>query len=154
MPEAVFGLGLQAFAGALLGLVWFLIAPRPAASWLGTFWYSPDQTGFGAAQDTGFALLVVLPGLVVGVLLRRWSERPNPIRRACCWLAGGAFGSICCWLVGSGLGGGFDSPSQGDSVQAAPLTLTSPGLLVLWPFVAALVLTVALAARAAFGRTW
>ncbi|MDR0626722.1 MAG: hypothetical protein LBG11_05595 [Bifidobacteriaceae bacterium] len=154
MASAAFGFGLQAFVGALLGLTWLLIAPRPAATWVGTFWYAEDQAGFGAAQDTWFALLVALPGLAVGILLSRWSERPHPVRRLVCWLVGGVLGSTCCWLVGSGLGGGFGSPGQGDSAQAAPLTLTAPGLLALWPFASALIVTAVLAARAAFGRTW
>jgi hypothetical protein len=135
-------------------LVWLVACPRPPAEWAGSFWYAESDLGFGAAQDIWFGALTLVPGLVVGALLARWSGRPAPLRRASCWLGGAALGSALCWLTGAGLSGGFGSVELAAEVAAAPATLTSWGLLALWPFAASLVLTLSLVARAAFGRTW
>lgn len=155
--DAVWALGAQVLAGVLLGWVWLMIAPRPPARWTGLFWYAETDTGFSAAQDVWFALLTAVPGLAVGVLLAWRSGRPGPIRRAALWLAGSALGATACWLTGAALGAGLTAPAvieAGQAAAAAPLTLTSMGLLALWPFAAAAAFTLPLAARAAFARTW
>ncbi|MDR2114640.1 MAG: hypothetical protein LBO75_05105 [Bifidobacteriaceae bacterium] len=151
--RAVTAVGVQAAVGAVLGLVWWWVAPRPLAQWTGQFWYAPTDLGFNAAQDVWFAVLTAVPGLTVGVLLVLWSARPQPLRRFAWWWGGGVVGAGLCALTGSLLGGAFASPPAG-SDAAASLTLTSPGLVAAWAFLAALVVMLSLAARGLFGKTW
>jgi hypothetical protein len=147
--------GIQVPVGVVLGWVWLVVSPRPAARWAATFWYAESATDFSAVQDVFFALLTVVPGLVVGGLLAWWSGRAHPARRVISWLAGAVGGAVACWLTGAGFGAGLAAPPAiGTAVAAAPVTLTSYGLLVLWPFAAAIVMTLTLAIRGAFGRTW
>ncbi|MDR2567406.1 MAG: hypothetical protein LBC97_15365 [Bifidobacteriaceae bacterium] len=152
--DAVWGLGTQALLGVLLGWVWLVVSPRPAALWAGNFWYAQSDTDFGALQDLWFGALTLAPGLVAGALLVRWSDRPAPLGRAGLWMGGSVLGSLACWATGVGLSGGFGSPALAASAEEAPVVLTSYGLLALWPFAAAAVLAVSLLARASFGRTW
>jgi hypothetical protein len=145
--------GGQAVVGAVLGLVWVLVAPRPEARWSGTFWVAEADYGFGAAQDVWFALLTALPGLVVGLALTWWSGRPRAGRRLVLWMVGAVAGAWCCVLVGAAAGGAFASRAVGAAVRA-PVELTSWGLVATWAVLAAVVPAVGLAARAAFGRSW
>jgi hypothetical protein len=153
-PDAVWGLGGQVALGLALGLVWLVTSPRPAARWMGAFWYAESDVGFGAAQDVRFALLTVFPGLAAGAWLVWRSTAAQPIRRVGCWLAGAALGALACWLTAGALSGAFAAPAVGDQAAAAPVALTSYGLLALWPFAAALAFTLALLARASLGRAW
>ncbi|MDR1441935.1 MAG: hypothetical protein LBJ02_06065 [Bifidobacteriaceae bacterium] len=156
LADAGWGLGAQGLVGAVLGLVWLAISPRPPAQWGGGFWYAESAAGFNAVQDMSFAAVTVLPALMVGLMLVWWAGRPHPIRRAACWLGGSFLGAGACWLSGTALGGGLTVPPAelGVAVESAPLALTAWGLLFLWPFAASAVLGLSLAARAAFGRTW
>jgi hypothetical protein len=155
LHDAVWGLGAQTLVGAVLGLVWLAVAPRPSARWAGTFWYAESAAGFSGDQDVRFALVTVVPGLVVGVLLACWAGRERPVRRAACWLGGAVLGSMACWLTGVAFGSDLaGAPAVGAVAQAAPVTLTSYGLLALWPFAAAVAMALPLGIRGAFGRTW
>jgi hypothetical protein len=137
----------------LLGLVWSVAAPRPAARWTGAVWLAQADPGFGAAQDVWFGLLTAAAGAGVGVAVVAWSGRPRAWRRSCLWLGGCLLGPLACLAVGVGVSGGLGPPAVGVEV-VAPLTLTSPGLLAAWALGASLVAMAALGARAAFGRTW
>ncbi|MDR3359240.1 MAG: hypothetical protein LBO20_00980 [Bifidobacteriaceae bacterium] len=156
--RAVWALGLSVGIGALLGLVWLAVAPRPEARWTGEFWLAAADVDFSAVQDIWFGLLNSAAGIGVGIALTVWSGRAGAWRRAGLWFGGGLLGPAVCLLVGSAAGGGFGGAAGlGAEVGAevtAPLTLTSPGLLVVWVFAAGLVVVAALGARAVYGRTW
>jgi hypothetical protein len=143
----------QAVLGALLGLLWWLLAPKPEARYLGLFWYAESNQGFSAAQDVLFGLVTVVPGIVVGVLLTLWSARPGAGRRLTAWLGGAVAGSLVCWMTGCLLGHGFASYAPG-AVAPAPLTLTSYGLLAVWPAAAAFAVTLALMGKGLFSSRW
>ncbi|MDR1799034.1 MAG: hypothetical protein LBR19_03990 [Bifidobacteriaceae bacterium] len=138
----------QALVGLALGYAWLRLAPRPQAYWTGYTWYSPEVTGFGAAQDVLFGALTVLPGLAAGVCLVLWAARPWAAVRTLLVLVGAAVGSGATWLVGAlashAWAGGW---AVGDTVTA-PVNLTSPGVALLWPVLAALVPALVLSIRA------
>jgi hypothetical protein len=139
--------------GVLLGVAWWVLSPRPSARYVGLFWYSEVDPAFSAAQDVFFALVTAGPGLLVGVLLTMWCSRPRAGRRLTVWLSGTVAGSLACWLTGCLLGHGFSAYQLG-TITAAPLTLTSYGLLALWPAAAAFLATVALTAKGLFSSSW
>jgi hypothetical protein len=151
--SAALALGGQAALGAVLGVAWLAVAPRPEARWTGLFWAAELDYGFGAAQDIWFGLLTAGAGALVGVALTMWSGRPRPWRRFGLWVAGSVLGAAACLGTGWALGGSLAAPAVGAAVRA-PLTLTSPGLLAAWAFSAALVAMTSLAVRSWFGRTW
>jgi hypothetical protein len=144
----------QALVGAALGVVWYLVAPRPAAEFSGLFWYAADDYGFSAGQDVWFALLGVPIGIAVGVALLVWSARPLAFRRALLWLSGCVLGTLACYLVGCLLGGGFATYAAGQQVTMAPVSLTSYGLMAVWTATASLTLTLGLVIRSLFGTSW
>ncbi|MDR2380179.1 MAG: hypothetical protein LBE08_03230 [Bifidobacteriaceae bacterium] len=136
-----------------LGAVWALVAPRPSARWSGDIWVAADDLGFSAVQDVWFAGLMGVAGLALGCALTAWSGRPRSAWRIVWWLGGAVGASVLAAGAGAALTGGFASPEVG-ATAVAPVELTSLGLLALWPFVAALVVMLALAARGLFGRTF
>jgi hypothetical protein len=141
----------QVLVGLLLGLAWWRLAPRPEAYWIGTTWYAPDDAGFGAAQDVQFAALTLVPGVAVGVCLAAWSGRPRPLVRLGLALMGACLGSGAVWLVGAGLSGGLGGAPETTGVAVtAPVTLSSPGVVLLWPVLATLVPALILSIRALF----
>jgi hypothetical protein len=151
--EAAVALGGQTALGALLGVGWLFLAPRPPARWTGLFWLSATRPGFAAEQAVWFGLLTMGAGIAVGVALTAWSGRPRPWRRMGLWLGGAVLGSATALATGLALGSGFASRVV-EVETRAPLTLTAPGLVAGWAFAAALVPMLALAFRAWFGRTW
>lgn len=135
--------------GIPLGLLWWLISPRPEATvtsqWL--VYYPLSQTWF--AVDGYYSIMMLVAGLVVGytsyLLQQRVSHRYQLDMRLTTLLglaAGTVAGSFVAWGVGAGLDFraaeyALALAAPGDAVRAG-LTLRAHSALLLWPFSAVL----------------
>ena len=146
--------------GALLGLVWEALAPR--VSLIVASDGKPYPEGYqpeGYMTDDGIAALLCLAaGLVMGIaavwVSRRIAARDHALLVALVSvLVLGTAGALALWWTGETIGS-FDfeallaSSPEGTAVTA-PLTLRMPGVLVLWPMAAVLVVFLA-----ALGDWW
>ena len=146
--------------GALLGLVWEALAPR--VTLIVASDGKPYPEGYqpeGYMTDDGIAALLCLgAGLVLGLaavwVSRRAASRDHALLVALASvLVLGAVGALALWWTGE-RAGSFDfdavvaSSPEGTAVTA-PLTLRMPGVLVLWPMAAVLVVFLA-----ALGDWW
>ena len=133
-------------SGLALGVIWWQLAPRvPLVVRSGNALpldYQPD--GFLAA-DVSYALLALLAGIsvTIGLLVMR---REHPISVLVGGLLAGAIGSVLMWFVGTHLGSvdiaGLVATTADETVVEAPLKVTMPALLLLWPIAATLVIVV------------
>lgn len=140
------GVVVGAVSGLALGVIWWRLAPRvPLVVRTGVTYpanYQPD--GYLAA-DVSFAVLALLAGLAVtiGLLVMR---REHPMSVLLASLLAGAVGSVLMWFVGSRLGSvdieGLIATTMDESVIEAPLKVSMPALLLVWPITAALVIFV------------
>lgn len=146
--------------GALLGLVWEALAPR--VSLIVASDGKPYPEGYqpeGYMTDDGIAALLCLAaGLIMGIaavwVSRRIAARDHALLVALVSvLVLGTVGALALWWTGETIGS-FDfeallaSSPEGTAVTA-PLTLRMPGVLVLWPMAAVLVVFLA-----ALGDWW
>lgn len=146
--------------GALLGLAWEALAPRVTLVVASDG--KPYPEGYqpeGYMTDDGIAaLLCLVAGLILGVaavwVSRRITSRDHALLVALVSvLVLGAVGALALWWTGEAVGAfDFDalvaSSPEGTSLTA-PLTLRMPGVLVLWPMAAVLVVFLA-----ALGDWW
>lgn len=132
--------------GALVGVVWWLVAPTgPVVLLQGGSVLGAADPGLTASQDGWLVVLGAAAGLVCGLVA---VVRPGeaPARRSLAVVAGCVFGAVLASAVGAWLG----PPSVAAQVAAgtdparglvSPLRSHSAGVLLVWPAVAALVMT-------------
>jgi hypothetical protein len=149
---AAIAIGGQLLAGVALGFVWVALSPRPKARWLDVLWYAEDQIDFSAVQDVRFGLISLVPGVIVGIALTAWAARPGALARAASWGAGAIVGSGAMWLTGLLVTGAFGAAPATDAVERVPVTLTSPGMALIWPLMTFLIPALYLAFRSLFTR--
>ena len=140
------GIVIGLVAGTALGVVWWQLAPRvsmvvrPDTAFPEN--YQPD--GYIAA-DVSFAALACLAGVAVTIGLMNM-RREHLLSSLWAALISGAIGSALMWAVGSRLGSvdiaGLSATIDDKVVVDAPLSLTMPAILLVWPATAALVVTV------------
>jgi hypothetical protein len=140
------GIVIGLVAGAALGVVWWRLAPRvsvvvrPDAVFPAT--YQPD--GYIGA-DVAYAALACLAGVAVTIGLVNM-RREHLLSSLWAALISGAIGSALMWTVGIRLGSvdiaGLSATIEDKVVVEAPLSLTMPAILLVWPATAALVVTV------------
>jgi hypothetical protein len=140
-------------SGLALGVLWWRLAPRvplvvrPGESYPQS--YQPD--GYLGA-DVSFAILAVIAGVAVtiGLLAMR---REHLVSVLIAGLVAGGLGSLAMWFVGGRLGSvdieGLSATTTADVVVDAPLHVSMPAVLLLWPMTAAALVTVM-----AFGDWW
>lgn len=143
VAAAVFG--VMALLGALLGPLWWWLAPRPEVTALGAGDVFAGATEEVFAGEGYFVLITATAGIVTGyacyMIQFRLSERREQDLRLALLLAGflGAVaGSALVWRIGVAL----DAPARevvlaaepGDTVTGA-LQLQALAFLVVWPFV-------------------
>ncbi len=140
------GIVIGVVAGAALGVVWWRLAPRvsvvvrPDAVFPAN--YQPD--GYIGA-DVAYAALACIAGVAVTIGLVN-IRREHLLSSLWSAILSGAIGSALMWLVGSRLGSvdiaGLSATIDDKVVVDAPLSLTMPAILLVWPATAALVVTV------------
>lgn len=137
-----------ALSGALLGLLWWWLAPQVplVGDRIGKNWvvYLKDTEGEQAVGVDGvFTLLGLAFGLasaVVVFLLRRRGGVPAVVALG----LGGLLGSVLAWRLGVWLGPESDVLAHAQAVGkgvtfSAPLKLSAKGALLAWPFAGLLV---------------
>ncbi|MGQ7295633.1 hypothetical protein [Quadrisphaera sp. KR29] len=132
--------------GAVVGVVWWLVAPTgPVVLLQGGSVLGAADPELTAAQDGWLVVLGAVAGLLCGVAA---VARPGeaPVRRSLLVVAGCLFGAVLASQVGAWLG----PPSVAAQVAAgadperglvSPLRAHSAGVLLAWPAVASLVMT-------------
>lgn len=143
VAAAVFG--AMALIGALLGPLWWWLAPRPEVTALGDGQVFAGATEEVFAGEGYFVLITALSGIVTGyacyMIQFGLSERREQDLRLPLLLVGflGAVaGSVLVWRIGVAL----DAPARGAVLAADPgdtvtgaLQLQALAFLIVWPFV-------------------
>lgn len=140
------GIVIGAIAGVALGVLWWRLAPRvpivvrPDTSYPAA--YQPD--GYIAA-DVAFALLAVVAGIAITIGLVRM-RREHLLACLVAAILSGLIGSVLMWFVGGRLGHvdieGLSATISDKVVVDAPLQLSMPALLLVWPIAGAVVVSV------------
>lgn len=137
--------GAAAASGALLGLLWWAIAPRPEGTSLGG-----GQTFTGTTEDVFagegyFVLMTAIAGLITGYVVYM-AQFPLARRRMqdlrLTGLIAGVLGSIAAAVLAWQVGVTLDEPLHAAAASAGPgesltigLQLDATAFLVAWPFV-------------------
>ncbi|MFC4561403.1 hypothetical protein ACFO4E_06015 [Nocardiopsis mangrovi] len=136
--------------GAPLGLLWWLVAPRPEVTATGggdSVPYPVSESVF--AMDGSYALIMMAAGIATGycayLVQYRLAVRDRTDLRLTCLLAtaaGALAGSVIAWRLGvlldaAEFGRALDQAAPGDLVRSG-LRLEALSALVAWPFVAVL----------------
>lgn len=142
----VAGLVVGLVSGLALGVVWWQLAPRvpllvrPGAAY--PQGYQPE--GYLAADAT-FGLLGLIAGIAITIGLANM-RREHLASVLVAGLLAGAIGVAAMWLVGTRLGSvdivGLSATTTEDVVVDAPLKVAMPGMFLMWPLGAAIVVTV------------
>lgn len=140
------GLIMGVVVGLAFGVIWWRLAPRVPLI------VRPDRAvpqgiqpdGYLGA-DLAFAFLAVVAGIAIAVgLVRMRREHLLSVLGAA--LLSGAIGTIIMWAVGERLGSvdieGLAATTTTDLVVDAPLQVTMPALLLVWPITSAVIITV------------
>ncbi|ASU83462.1 hypothetical protein CDO52_12300 [Nocardiopsis gilva YIM 90087] len=144
-------LGSVAALGIPLGLLWWLITPRPSVTVIDgdgtTAPFPVSQTLF--ASEGYFAVMMMCAGILCGygsyLVQYRLCARERVDLRLACLLglaAGSVLGSLVAWRIGVGLDAGAFARAVAEAepgdVVTAGLGLRALSALMLWPFVAVL----------------
>lgn len=150
-------------AGAALGVVWWRLAPRvtmvvrPGEGTSASLVHDGFQPQGYISADVAFAALAVAAGVFVTIGLIRM-RREHLTSALFASLLAGLLGSLVMWFVGTHLGDvdidGLAATTDVESTVDAPLRITMPAVLLLWPIAAALVATVVSMADWLHARRW
>ncbi len=131
--------GVLAVIGALLGLVWAAWSPSgPRALLVRPGVFIPDETESFVAGDGRFLVLVAIVGVLAGFLAWTRVGRRGPLVAAALAL-GGVIGALLTELVGHLTGGGTFDGVPNTIINALPLSLHIPGLVLVESVAALLV---------------
>lgn len=140
------GLGFSAIIGAGLGVLWWRLVPRvplvirPEGALPEGF----QPEGFLAA-DVVFAALAILAGIAITIGLASM-RREHLISVLIASILGSVIGVVAMYFVGTRLGSVDIEGLIATTVEAvtvdAPLEISMPAVLVMWPAASALVVTV------------
>lgn len=134
--------------GLALGVVWWKLAPRVSVIVKsGETWpanYQPDEY-LGA--DVTFGALAILAGIGLTIALI-YMRREHLVSTLASSVLSGFVGALLMWFVGTRLGGVDIAGLSGTEEVTidAPLQLTLPAMMMMWPLTAAVVISVVAAA--------
>lgn len=137
--------GASAVSGVLLGLLWWLIAPRSEGMSLGDGQVFTGTTEDVFAGEGYFVLMTAIAGLITGYVvymvqfpLARRRTQDLRLTGLIAGLLGSIAGTVLAWRVGVAL----DGPLHAEVASADPgegltvgLQLEATAFLVAWPFV-------------------
>ena len=139
------GLVVGLFSGLALGVVWWQLAPRvpllvqPGVSF--PHGYQPEEY---LAADAAFGILGIVAGIAITIGLANM-RREHLLSVLVAALVASAAGTAGMWFVGTRLGSvdieGLSATTTTDVVVDAPLTVSMPGMYLMWPIAAALTVT-------------
>lgn len=132
--------------GAALGVLWWRLAPRVPIV------VQPDGTrpqGFQPeeylAADISFAAIAVVAGVIITIGLAAM-RRHHLLGVLAAGLLASAVGTVVMWQVGIRLGSvdieGLIATTEDEFVVDAPLTVTMPGVFLVWAIASAIVVVV------------
>ena len=134
--------------GAALGVVWWKLAPRVSVIVKeGETWPANYQPNEYLGADVAFGALALLAGLGVTIALI-YMRREHLLSTLASAVLSGFVGSGLMWFVGTRLGGVDIAGLSGteEVVVDAPLQLTLPAMIVIWPLTAAFAISIVAAA--------
>jgi hypothetical protein len=134
--------------GAALGVVWWKLAPRVSVIVKeGETWPANYQPNEYLGADVAFGALALLAGLGVTIALI-YMRREHLLSTLASAILSGFVGSALMWFVGTRLGGVDIAGLSGteEVTVEAPLQLTLPAMIVIWPLTAAVVISIVAAA--------
>ncbi len=134
--------------GAALGVVWWKLAPRVSVIVKeGETWPANYQPNEYLGADVAFGALALLAGLGVTIALI-YMRREHLLSTLASSVLSGLVGSALMWFVGTRLGGVDIAGLSGteEVVVEAPLQLTLPAMIMIWPLTAAVVISIVAAA--------
>jgi len=147
-PAAVViaGLVVGLVSGAALGVVWSALAPRVPVR------ITPDSPALrgslldhSLASDVTFGVLGLVAGVAIAIGLA-YMRREHLFSVLVGALLAGAVGTAAMWFVGTGLGSvdieGLQATTTGELVIDGPLTVSLPGMFLMWPLASAAIVTV------------
>ena len=134
--------------GAALGVVWWKLAPRVSVIVKeGETWPANYQPNEYLGADVAFGALALLAGLGLTIALV-YMRREHLLSTLASAVLSGFVGSALMWFVGTRLGGVDIAGLSGtdEVVVEAPLQLTLPAMIMIWPLTAAVVISIVSAA--------
>ena len=134
--------------GAALGVVWWKLAPRVSVIVKeGETWPANYQPNEYLGADVAFGALALLAGLGVTIALI-YMRREHLLSTLASSVLSGFVGSALMWFIGTRLGGVDIAGLSGteEVVVEAPLQLTLPAMIMIWPLTAAVVISIVAAA--------
>jgi len=142
------GLVSAVIMGAAMGVVWWKLAPRVSVIVkAGETWpanYQPDEY-LGA--DVAFGAIAIFAGLAltIGLIYMRREHLVSTLASA---ILSGFVGTLLMWFVGTRLGSVDIAGLSGTEEVTidAPLQLTLPAMILIWPLTAAVVVSIVAAA--------
>ena len=140
------GLVVGLFSGLALGVVWWRLAPRvPVVIQPGDSYPQGYQPEGYLAADATFGLLGLIAGIAITIGLANM-RRDRLLSVLIAGVLSGVAGTVAMWFVGTRLGSvdiqGLVATITTDLVTEAPLRVAMPGMFLMWPFAAALVVTI------------
>jgi hypothetical protein len=140
------GLIVGLVSGAALGVVWWKLAPRvPLVINQGVSYPEGYQPGGYLAADAAFGLLAFIAGIAITIGLANM-RRERLLSVLIAGILSGVIGTAAMWFVGTHLGSvdidGLIATTETSTTAEAPLRVAMPGMFLMWPFAAALVVLV------------
>ncbi|MDQ0734366.1 hypothetical protein [Arthrobacter agilis] len=129
----VWWLGSTILLGALLGALWWLLAPT------GRLFGDPEVTTDWVLRDLTLAGLELAAGIAVGTVVALRLALPGVVPRIGAAVGGSILGSLLALGVGEGLAYLF-GPHGREGVPGSSFVLQSLGTLAIWPGVAAVII--------------
>ncbi len=144
----VAGLISAVVLGAALGVVWWKLAPRVSVTVkAGETWPANYQPNEYLGADVAFGALAILGGLGLTIALI-YMRREHLTSTLASSVLAGFVGTLLMWFVGTRLGSvdiaGLSATEE--IVVDAPLKLTLPAMIMIWPLTAAVVISIVAAA--------
>lgn len=142
----VAGLIVGLVSGIALGVVWWRLAPRvPLVVRAGVSVPQTYQPEGYLAADAAFGVLALIAGIAITIGLANM-RREHLASVLVAGLLAGVVGTAAMWFVGTRLGSvdiqGLSATTNDNLVFDAPLRVAMPGMFVMWPLGAALVVTI------------
>jgi hypothetical protein len=142
----VAGLVTGVVSGAALGVVWWALAPKvPLVIHSGGSYPQGYQPEGYLAADATFGALAVIAGVAIAIGLANM-RRDHLFSVLVAALLASGVGTVAMWLVGTRLGSvditGLIATTTDQVVVDAPLTVSMPGMFVMWAVGSAVVITI------------
>ncbi|MEE1765456.1 MULTISPECIES: DUF2567 domain-containing protein [unclassified Streptomyces] len=144
IEAAVVTVVMTLLGGALLGVLWWWLAPHVPLVSDGSAVYFKDTEGEQAVGVDGTFTLLALGAGALSALVVFLLRRRGGVPLTVALLIGGLLGAVVAWRLGVWLGPGTDVAARAKEVGqgvtfSAPLKLAAKGALLAWPLAALLV---------------